>query len=163
MGAQSSGSAGIAGVLAIAVQQPSAETCNLFWLWLCEERLCGFCTTPEKKWHDTRWKKHYTQSVKKHSDKPEHRLAWEAPRILAPFTRPVISNRRWQDNFPKLTSCSVKPPSDHLCVLKEEDQAERIWVGNFKTCSCFWAREKICIIHWGFDGFSHVLPDSGFC
>lgn len=58
--------------------------------------------------------------------------------------RRAQSRSWWKDN---------SPLADHmrrggrLWALEEQDQAERIWVGNFKTCSCFWACERICITH----------------
>lgn len=61
---------------------------------------------------------------------------------------------------PAQTSCNA---GARLQTLTEKDQAERIWVGNFKTRSCFWVRERICITHSLFDGLSHVSLDSPFC
>lgn len=67
---------------------------------------------------------------------------------------------RWKDNSPRadLMQCWGR-----LRTLTEGDQAERIWVGNFKTRSCFWVRERICITHSLFDGLSHVSLGSPFC
>lgn len=71
---------------------------------------------------------------------------------------------RWKDNSPLPPACAAGPhaASNHLWVVTRPDWAERIWVGNFKTCSCFCEGERICITHSGLMDFPMLGPDSPF-
>lgn len=72
---------------------------------------------------------------------------------------------RWKDNSPRPPRACVAGPhaaSNHLWVVTRPDWAERIWVGNFKTCSCFCERERICITHSELMDFPMLGPDSPF-
>lgn len=53
--------------------------------------------------------------------------------------------------------------SNHLWAVTEPDWAERIWVGNFKTCSYFCGCERICITHSVLMDFPMFNPDNPFC
>lgn len=71
---------------------------------------------------------------------------------------------RWKENSPLPPACVAGPhaASNHLWVVTRPDWAERIWVGNFKTCSCFCERERICITHSELMDFPMFGPDSPF-
>lgn len=49
-----------------------------------------------------------------------------------------------------------------ICERWLPDWAKRIWVGNFKTCSCFCGREKDLYNTFRCDGFSHVCSGQPF-
>lgn len=73
---------------------------------------------------------------------------------------------RWKDNSSPHSHASTAGPhaaSNHLWAVTEPDWAERIWVGNFKTCSCFYERERICITHSDLMDFPMFTRDSPFC
>lgn len=73
---------------------------------------------------------------------------------------------RWKDNFAPTTTITVSGPhaaSNYLWALTEPDWFERIWVGNFKSCSCFCGCERICITHSGLMDFPMFTLDSRYC
>lgn len=71
----------------------------------------------------------------------------------------------WKDNsppHPHPTAAGPHAASNHLWAVTEPDWAERIWVGNFKTCSCFCWCERICITHSDLMDFPMFSLDSPF-
>lgn len=60
------------------------------------------------------------------------------------------------------TTAGPHAASNHLWAVTEPDWAERIWVGNFKTCSYFCSRERICITHSDLMDFPMFTLDSPF-
>jgi len=70
----------------------------------------------------------------------------------------------WSDEKIILPPTAAGPhaASNHLWAVTQPDWAERIWVGNFKTCSCFCERERICITHSDLMDFPMFTLDSPF-
>lgn len=70
----------------------------------------------------------------------------------------------WSDEKIILPPTAAGPhaASNHLWAVTQPDWAERIWVGNFKTCSCFCDRERICITHSDLMDFPMFTLDSPF-
>lgn len=120
----------------------------------------------------------HTQSMKS-VDSWGHQgpVFWSAPRSLTDLgekgTAPSAGQGHWSDEkiiHPPLPATADPPAaagphaaSNHLWAVTEPDWAERIWVGNFKTCSCFCGRERICITHSDLMDFPMFALDSPFC
>lgn len=70
----------------------------------------------------------------------------------------------WSDEkiIPPPSVAGPHAASNHLWAVTQPDWAERIWVGNFKTCSCFCERERICITHSDLMDFPMFTLDSPF-
>lgn len=111
-----------------------------------------------------------TQSMKSVDSRSQGPACWALQSSTRPGengTAQSAGEGHWSDEkiIPTLPPPSVAGPhaaSNHLWAVTWPDWAERIWVGNFKTCSCFCVRERICITHSDLMDFPMFAPDSPF-
>lgn len=112
----------------------------------------------------------FTQSMKSVDSRSQGPACWALHSSTRPGengTAQSAGEGHWSDEkiIPTLPPPSVAGPhaaSNHLWAVTWPDWAERIWVGNFKTCSCFCVRERICITHSDLMDFPMFAPDSPF-
>lgn len=108
-----------------------------------------------------------TQSMKSVDSRGQGPVWWALHSPTGPGKKGTAQSAgqgHWSDEKIILPPTAAGPhaASNHLWAVTQPDWAERIWVGNFKTCSCFCERERICITHSDLMDFPMFTLDSPF-